>query len=195
MSAPFRARHKPVSGRLCATPPRRGAVCWSRFPVAFRPPAFASRSSLPARGLCPSYDRPTGTRGCRTLTGFPASARMSCDLVGRPLYPGTGGALTDHPMSWSAACRPSTARVLASGVAVHLSGVNVHEASTRVHAIRPPGLPLTCRPRVIRGASGFSLGFAPARTGPVNARQDGDRLSSTSLELHDRHHSCRPSDL
>jgi hypothetical protein len=31
----------------------------SRFPVAFRPPAFASWASLPAREFNPSYDRST----------------------------------------------------------------------------------------------------------------------------------------
>jgi len=31
----------------------------SRFPAAFRLPAFASWASFPARGFRPSYDRPT----------------------------------------------------------------------------------------------------------------------------------------
>jgi hypothetical protein len=31
----------------------------SRFPAAFRPPAFTSWASCPAREFSPSYDRPT----------------------------------------------------------------------------------------------------------------------------------------
>jgi hypothetical protein len=31
-----------------------------RFPAAFRPPAFASWASCPAREFSPTYDRPTG---------------------------------------------------------------------------------------------------------------------------------------
>ena len=39
-SAPFRARQEPVSGQLCETATGRSSLS-SRFPVAFRPPAFA----------------------------------------------------------------------------------------------------------------------------------------------------------
>ena len=60
-SAPFRARHPPVSGRLSTTPPRRGngtpavvSRCLSAAGLRF--PAILSR--LVFR---PSYDRPTGS--------------------------------------------------------------------------------------------------------------------------------------
>src|ERR1035437_6044794 len=46
----------------------------------------------------PSYDRPTGTR-CRTMTGFPRSAHTRYGRSGRPLYPGTGGALAGRGLS------------------------------------------------------------------------------------------------
>ncbi len=43
--------------------------CSTRFPAAFRPPAFASWAPCPARDFRPSYDRPTArpalTRACR----------------------------------------------------------------------------------------------------------------------------------
>ena len=39
-SAPFRARHEPVCGQLCETAAGRSSLS-SRFPAAFRPPAFA----------------------------------------------------------------------------------------------------------------------------------------------------------
>ena len=65
----------------------------SGFPVAFRLPAFASRSSASRQGIGSPYGRPTGPRG-RTQTGLPRSARTSCDREGCPLYPGDDGA---HP--------------------------------------------------------------------------------------------------
>jgi hypothetical protein len=43
--------------------------CGTRFPAAFRPPAFASWAPCPARDFRPSHDRPTArpalTRACR----------------------------------------------------------------------------------------------------------------------------------
>jgi hypothetical protein len=76
----------------------------SRFPVAFRPPAFASRSSHTRRGVGPSSRsayRPEG----RTQTGLPRSARTSNDRTGCPLYPGDDGAIptVTNPRSASAA--------------------------------------------------------------------------------------------
>jgi hypothetical protein len=61
-----------------------------------------------------------------------------------------------------------------------------NEASTRIHAIHPSGLPLTCRHP---GWNEQPLGLSPElRTPPgqepSNARRGGDRPSSTSLELH-----------
>jgi len=77
MSARFRARAPgPVSGQLCRAPGRETRA-WRRwFPAAFRPPALASWASCPARGLRPSYDRPTAPRAARTRAGFPCSARV-----------------------------------------------------------------------------------------------------------------------
>jgi hypothetical protein len=66
----------------------------SRFPAAFRPPAFASRSSDSRRGVGPSSRSAYRARDrVRTPTGLPRSARTSCDRGGRPLYPEDGGAL------------------------------------------------------------------------------------------------------
>jgi hypothetical protein len=65
----------------------------SRFPVVFRPPAFASRSSDTRRGVglsSRSAYRPKG----RTPTGLPRSACTSYDRGGCPLYHEDGGA---HP--------------------------------------------------------------------------------------------------
>ena len=46
---PFRSGHRPVSGQLYETTARGGGI-WSRFPVAFRPPAFACWVILPPLG-------------------------------------------------------------------------------------------------------------------------------------------------
>jgi hypothetical protein len=66
----------------------------SRFPVAFRLPAFASRTSDTRRGVGLSSRSAyrTRQRHIRTPTGLPRSARTSCDRGGCPLYPEDGGA-------------------------------------------------------------------------------------------------------
>ena len=95
VSAPFRTRPQ---GLYPAGYPRRptgGLALLSWFPVAFRPPAFASRSSCSRRGIGPSSRsayRPTA--GPRQ--GFPRSARTSSDRGGRPLCPGDNGAHPDQ---------------------------------------------------------------------------------------------------
>ncbi len=89
-SAPFRARAPgPVSGQLSSDDRPGGAPGLpSWFPVAFRPPAFASWASCPAGEFRLSsrsaYRRPPAGR---TLTGFPCSARMRCDRGGCPPLP------------------------------------------------------------------------------------------------------------
>jgi hypothetical protein len=79
-----------------------------RFPVAFRLPAFASRSSASRRGIglsSRSAYRPKG----RTPTGFPRSARTSCARVGCPLCPEDGGAPPGQGAFSTGACRSTTA--------------------------------------------------------------------------------------
>jgi hypothetical protein len=88
----------------------------SRFPAAFRPPAFASRSSDSRRGIGPSLRsayRPSG----RTPTGLPRSARMSCDRGGCPLYPEDDGA------------HPGLSRLLSRRLPL-LGGQSLHPAPT-----------------------------------------------------------------
>jgi hypothetical protein len=174
-----------VSGRLSMAASWR-LVLLPWFPVAFRPPAFASRSSHTRRGLPPSsrsaYRAPTSAR---TSTGLPRSAHTSSDRGGCPLYPGDGGALqTDRPdrPAPAASQRPVPAP---HRPASHHDEAVLHEASTRVQAIHPSGLPLTRRRP---DGNGQPLRLFPGlRTPPDqepdNARQSGDRPSSTDLEL------------
>ena len=63
-----------------------GATIASRFPVAFRLPAFASWSSDSRQGIGPSSRSAYRARpAARTPTGLPRSARTSCDRGGCPL--------------------------------------------------------------------------------------------------------------
>ena len=64
----------------------------SRFPVAFRLPAFAFRSSDSRRGIRPS-SRSAYRAKARTSTGLPRFARTSYSRGGCLLYPEDGGAL------------------------------------------------------------------------------------------------------
>ena len=83
-----RVRIRPVmrDGKL------EGPTIIARFPVAFPPPAFASRSSDSRQGIGRSSR--SAYRHRRTPTGLPRSARTSCGRGGCPLYPEDGGA---HP--------------------------------------------------------------------------------------------------
>ena len=63
-----------------------GLAAWSRFPVAFPLPAFASRSSDSRQGIGLSLRSAYRARpSTRTPTGLPRSARTSCDRGGCPL--------------------------------------------------------------------------------------------------------------
>ena len=84
------------------------AAIASRFPAAFRPPAFASRPSCSRRGVGPT-SRSAYRTSARTSTGLPRSARTSCDRGGRPLYPEDGGAHPDRGACSAGACRSAAA--------------------------------------------------------------------------------------
>jgi len=167
----------------------------SRFPVAFRLPAFASRSSDARRGVGPSLRSAYRARPpARTSTGLPRSARVSSDRGGCPLDPGDGGA----PPEPSGV--PGRRLPLPSGQSLNPSSSN---PSTGVHFTRHqrgfkqftrPAIPLACsRPDGTSRRLGFPPGFAPRRPGADDARQGGDRPSSTDLELHAQHHISRSS--
>jgi hypothetical protein len=64
----------------------------SRFPVAFRLPAFAFRPSDSRRGIRPSSQSAYRAKA-RTSTGLPRFARTSYSRGGCLLYPENGGAL------------------------------------------------------------------------------------------------------
>ena len=122
-----------------------------RFSVILRPPGSWALLTV---GL-PANDR--------TPTGFPRSARTSCDRGGRPLYPGDNGA---HPDRWrltAGICR-FTAASPCTPPHFPSTGVSDNEASTRVQAIRPSGLPRPVAARMERAA----LGLTPRASHPAD---------------------------
>jgi len=91
--------------------PTEEPAMMSRFPAAFRLPAFASWPSFARWGTGPSLR--SAYRSCcqgRTPTGLSRSARMSCGRGGCPLYPGDCGARTASRSSLAATCRLAAAR-------------------------------------------------------------------------------------
>jgi hypothetical protein len=123
----------------------------SRFPAAFRLPAFASRSSDSRRGIPPSSRSAYRPKG-RTPTGLPRSARTSCDRGGCPLYPEDGGAL------------PGLRDVLSRRLPLN-GGQSFHPAPTSHRA----GL------RFTRHQRGFTRFTRPVFPSPVASRMERAR--------------------
>ena len=159
-----------------------------RFPVAFRPPAFASWASCSRRGFRSPHGRPTrpmpGPRQGFHVPHIRVTAGLGALFTPRP-----SGALTAGPIPPAAACPlyqgpgPITPAFIPSPGAIY------YEASSRVHSrspARPSPLP------VIPGWNGDLLGSIPGLRTPAGrtcgARQGGGRASSTRPELHDRHY-------
>ena len=128
----------------------------SRFPAAFRPPAFASWSSCARWGAGPSLR--SAYRPCcqgRTPTGLPRSARMSCGRGGCPLYPGDCGARTAGRSSPAATRRLAAARPCTPVQQPTTGGFLSRGIIKGSRSFTRPGFPLACSPRVEREPSGF----------------------------------------
>ena len=145
---------------------RRSRSITPRFPVAFRPPAFASWASCPARGFRPPYGRPTATTtsAARTRAGFPRSARMRPGWDGASSVP--RGRRCRHDRVWCpiAACRFTTTRPCHPG-----SALPSRDAS------------------ITRHQQGFTPFARPAFSSPV-AAQTGQAALGFSPELHTPRH-------
>ena len=113
--SPLSAGHPPGIRPVMRRPSgRRSRCCDPRFPAAFRPPAFASWASCPARdsapltvGLPPSLRIPAPAG--RTLTRFPRSARMRPGPGRAPSIPRGRRCSLAVDLSAAAACRLSAA--------------------------------------------------------------------------------------
>ena len=162
----------------------------SRFPVAFRPPAFASRSSDSRRGVGPSL-RSAYRIKIRTSTGLPRCARSSCDRGGCLLYPEGGGALLASPYRQPA---PAALRrpALLPRSSIPSAGVRMTRHQRRFKPFTRP----VCPSPVAPGWDGRPWVFPELRTPPARSRQRTSgwgQAMSTSLGLHVRHQSILPS--
>jgi hypothetical protein len=181
-SARFRAGPPGVRIRPVMRDDRlEGAAITSRFPVAFRLPAFASRSSDARRGAGPSSRsayRPEG----RTPTGLPRSARTSCDRGGCPLYPGDRRCSSRPRDVLSRRLPLYRGQSLVPAPASHRQGFASRGINEGSHD-SPVRSSLACgRP----GGTG-SPWASPRASHPAvagDARRGWDRPSSTDLELH-----------
>jgi len=158
----------------------------SRFPVAFRPPAFASRSSDSRRGTGPSSRSayrarlPPGPR-----RGYRVPHARAATGVGAPYTPRTvvltrPGRLPDRhpPLPSGQSLNPATTSHHA-----RLSFTRHQQGFNHVH---PSGLPLARAP----GMEPAALRLPPElRTPPLPAAhvRGGDRPTSTDLEQRLRH--------
>lgn len=162
-SAPLRARHTPVSGRLSETA-AKGVALVSRFPVAFRRTGigFLDRPA-PAGELGLPHGRLTGTgpgprRGCHVPHGRDPAG------VGAPCTPGRrcshGWLLVTSRRLPFRNGQPCPQRFIPS------PGGSMSRHHREFACTRPSGLPLACRPRMEREPLGV---FPELRTLPLPA--------------------------
>jgi hypothetical protein len=163
----------------------------SRFPVAFRPPAFRfSVIRYPPRSWA------------LLTVGLPGTPPACPDLDGvtafrtHELRPGWVPSIPRGRRCYSTAddrARPAPAAlprlVLQPRSSIPSCGAPLYEASTRIHAIHPSGHSLACgRP----DGTGRRLGFPPRLPNPADQEptthvRGGDRPSSTDLKQRLRH--------
>ena len=154
------------------------------FPAAFRPPAFASRSSFTRRGAGPSLRsayRTTGSdpdgvsvfRTSELRPGWAPSVPRGQRCSSRPWpLPGRASAASQRPVP--APCRAS-----------HRQGSRLTRHQPRVHTCSPVRSSPACgRPDGTGRPWALPRASHPADQEPDNARRGGDRPSSTDLELH-----------
>jgi hypothetical protein len=164
-SAPFRAQHPLVSGRLSRAPPRRGADRCPRVPAAFRLPAFASRPSFPAWCSAPlTIGLPPGDR-------LPPADHDGVSVFRtRETRPGPGALYTPGTAV------PARARVRPMSAACRLAAAGPCHPGVTTR----PGMSLS------RGISKGSLAFAPPGPSPRLWPPDGAGALGLSPGLHTR---------
>ena len=166
MSARFRARAPgPISGQLYE-PIGGGPIDLVRFPVAFRPPAFASWASCTRPGLGPSLPPACRQpqRGVADPDGVSAFRTHETRLgLGAPYTPGT--AVSTRPRTiLGRRLPPSNGRSLSPRHREPSQDVQLTRHRRGFTGIHPmPSLPLACGPRTERSPLGFPVSFAPDR--------------------------------
>ena len=165
--------------------PRRQLENWSSahgFPLPFGHRHSLLGHPLPAGGwalLTVGLPNPR----VRTPTGFPRSARTSSDRVGCPPDPGDNGAHPDRGDYRPGACRFATA-IPAPRPTLHHAGLRITRHQRGFKQFARPVFPWPVAARMERAALGlYPWASHPASQELDDARQGGDRPSSTDLEL------------
>src|SRR5450755_2175135 len=147
----------------------------SRFPAAFRPPAFASRSSDSRRGVGPSSRsayRPTAgpRRGYRVPHARAATGE------GALCTPGTTVLIPAGDRAWPASAASQRQRPCTPPPALHLAGLHITRHQRRFKQFTRPVFPSPAAARMERAAaSAFPRASHPADQEPDDARRGGDR--------------------
>src|SRR6476661_2118700 len=182
-SAPFRAR---PSGRHPAGYP--AATAWSSgIPAAGSRCLSAAGIRLlgiqSRRGIAPlsrsayrALDQPGPRRG------FHVSRIRDTTGVGAPFTPRPAVFPRPTLTTRSPLAASSNGQALSPRSSSRRPGLEITRHQQGFTCVHPSGLPLArCSPGRNGGPSAFSLGFAPPRAGPADARQSGDR-SRTLIE-------------
>ena len=171
-----------ASGRLPQGPPPGAATSSPRVPVAFRRTGIRllgipSRRGVPSllrsayRAVQPGPRRGFHVPRIRDTTGVGAPYTPRPAVFPRPTL------TTRSPLAAS-----SNGQALSPWSSSRRPGLEITRHQQGFTCVHPSGLPLArCSPGQNRGPSAFTLGFAPPRTGPTDARQSGDR-SRTLIE-------------
>ncbi len=195
-SAPFRAQHElRYPAGYHGPRPGGGRTALPAFSRRLSAAGFASRPSFPAWYSAPLTIGLPSARSRWTMTGFPRSAHARYGRIGRPLYPGTSGAHAGRVLSPARRLPHPSGRVLLPRLPSPIRGYAITRHQSRVHVVRPPGLPLARGPRMTRGPLRLSPGLR-THAGRTRARTPGrGQALSTSPELRRRPTSRRPSNL
>jgi hypothetical protein len=146
----------------------------SRFPVTFRPPAFASWSSVPRWGVGPPLRSAYRHRNRRrTPSGLSRSTRASSDRGGCRLNPEDRGAHATRHVVTDRRRRISTAKSLHPGPTSIYPRFRITRHHQRFTCVHLSGLPQPVAP----GWSGNPWAFPEASNPAVtsDARPGGDR--------------------
>ena len=186
------ARIRPV----IREPPAEEPVIRSRFPAAFRPPAFASWAILRPLGNCafltvglPARTRAGPRRGCHVPHGETRPGWVPSIPRGRWCAPG-------RSLTPAGTCRLPAASPCYPAAASHRRESTYHEASSRVHSRSPVrSSPRLCPPDGT-GALGLYPGLRTprlptthARAGTVHAHWTGNYVTNISRSSFGEFHS------
>ena len=156
---------------------------WRRgVPAAFRPPAFASWASCPARGFRPSCDRPTAL-SARTRARFPCSARVRHGWDRVPSLPRGLRCLPQPGANPGRRTPPHSGRSLSPRYSFPSRGVPItghQQGFTGIHPSQP--FPRLCSPDGTGSLGLFpELRTRPSRTRP---RTSGRERASGTARSH-----------